>query len=107
MIAKEKKTLEALLALLQSGRIEKIYHAVIVGIPEKSRDTIDAKLLRVEEAKDEAKVRLDENGQNAITHYRILSANIRDKYSLVECHIETGRTHQIRVHLSSIGHPIL
>ena len=108
MIAKDKKTLDALLTLLQSGKIEKIYHTIVVGTPEKPRDTIRARLLRIEEARDEAKVRVDPNGQEAITHYRILNANICDnKYSLLECHIETGRTHQIRVHMAYIGHPIL
>lgn len=107
MIAKDKKTLESVLTLLQSGQIEKIYHAVIVGMPLKSRDTIRTKLLRVEDARDEAKVRVDEKGQEAITHYKVLKGNIEDKYSLIECRIETGRTHQIRVHMASIGHPIL
>jgi RluA family pseudouridine synthase len=108
MIAKDKKTLDALLTLLQSGKIEKIYHTIVVGTPKKPRDTIRARLLRIEEARDEAKVRVDPNGQEAITHYRILNANICDnKYSLLECHIETGRTHQIRVHMAYIGHPIL
>lgn len=108
MIAKDKKTLDALLTLLQSGKIEKVYHAIIVGAPDKSRDTVRAKLLRVEEVRDEAKVRVDANGQEAVTHYRVINANICDnKYSLLECRIETGRTHQIRVHMAYIGHPIL
>jgi 23S rRNA-/tRNA-specific pseudouridylate synthase len=59
MIAKDKKTLESLLDLLQSHQIEKVYHTLVVGTPEKPRDTIRAKLLRVEEVRDEAKVRVD------------------------------------------------
>lgn len=57
--------------------------------------------------KNEAKVIVSPHGQEAITHYRILRENIHEKYSLLECRIETGRTHQIRVHLAYIGVPIL
>jgi 23S rRNA pseudouridine1911/1915/1917 synthase len=106
-VAKEKRTLEALLALLQSGKIEKTYHALVIGMPGKPRDTIDAPLLRIDDAQDEAKVRVDPLGQRAITHYKTLREHVREKYTLLECHIETGRTHQIRVHLASIGCPIL
>ncbi len=107
MIAKEKKMLESLLSLLQNGKIEKIYHAIVVGTPAKPRDTIRAKLLRREDAQDESKVIISDLGQEAITHYRTLSTNIRNKYSLLECRIETGRMHQIRVHLTSIGTPVI
>lgn len=107
LVAKEKKMLEALLTLLQSGKIEKTYHTLVLGKPEKPRDTIDRPLLRIDNAHDEAKVRVDPLGQRAITHYKTFRQNIHKKYSLLECHIETGRTHQIRVHLASIGYPIL
>ena len=48
---------------------------------------------------------IDDNGQNSITNYEVLQE--LDNYSLVKCKLETGRTHQIRVHLSAIGHPLL
>jgi 23S rRNA pseudouridine1911/1915/1917 synthase len=107
LIAKNKKMLEMLLTLLQSGKIEKIYHTLIIGKPEKSRYTITARLERIENAKNEAKVIVSPNWQEAITHYRVLQEYIVKKYSLLECRIETGRTHQIRVHMASIGNPIL
>ena len=107
MIAKDKQTLEKLLDLLQHEGIQKIYHTIVVGTPLKPRDTIRARLLRVEDAQDEAKVRVDPDGQEAITHYSTVKANIRDKYSFLECRIETGRMHQIRVHMASIGIPVL
>lgn len=107
LIAKEKKVLETLLSSLQSGKIEKIYHAIVIGKPPKPRGTIEKKLRRIENAQDEAKVQVAKDGQEAITHYRTLEENIQGKYSLLELRIETGRTHQIRVHLVSIGCPIL
>jgi RluA family pseudouridine synthase len=107
IIAKEKKALEKLLDILQSGKMEKIYHTIVLGKPPRPRDTIDVKLLRKEDAKDEAKVIVSPLGQVAVTHYRTLQENIGEKYSLLECHIETGRTHQIRVHMAHIGTPVL
>jgi RluA family pseudouridine synthase len=109
LIAKEKKTLESLLSELQWHKIEKIYHAIVGGIPKKSRDTLRDKLLRIENAQNESKVRIDPAGQTAITHYLKLTTFSRDgeSLSLLECSIETGRMHQIRVHLASIQSPII
>lgn len=58
---------------LQSHKIEKIYHTIVSGIPTKYQDTIRARLLRIDNAKNEAKVRVDESGQSAITHYKIIN----------------------------------
>lgn len=111
LIAKDKNVLELLLSDLQSHKIEKIYHALVIGKPLKNTDTIRKKLLRVENAHSEAKVRVDQDWQNAITHFHLLHTyhwnKADDQYSILECRIETGRTHQIRVHLASIDCPIL
>jgi 23S rRNA pseudouridine955/2504/2580 synthase len=115
LIAKEKPTLEALLLELQSHKIEKIYHAIVVGMPKEKKGTINKRLLRIENARNEAKVRVDENGQSAITHYRLVNSTElkspttwnTEVVSLLECRIETWRTHQIRVHLSFDNCPIL
>lgn len=100
------KTDEALkeLTLLfkERNNIDKRYLALVSGIPSEEEGTINAPLI-----KDETKgiVRVSKEGKEAITKYRVV-----EKYndcSLLECELLTGRTHQIRVHLASIGHPIL
>ena len=91
LIAKEKHTLEKLLEELQSHKIEKIYHALVLGIPGTQTGTIRAKLKRIENAKNEAKVQVSEDGQSAVTHYKVLSTFFlgKDTCSLIECRIET------------------
>ncbi len=100
------KTDEALkeLTLLfkERNNIDKRYLALVAGIPEQDEGEINAPLLKDEE---KGIVRVSKNGKEAITRYKIL-----EKYansSLVECELLTGRTHQIRVHLAYIGHPII
>lgn len=109
LIAKDKQVLESLLVDFQKHKIDKIYHAIVSDIPIKQEGTIRNRLLRTENPKNEAKVRIDDAGQTAITHYSVLENFIigSQHFSLIECRIETGRTHQIRVHLSHIGHPVL
>ncbi len=87
-------------AALQSD-IEKIYYAVVSG-NVSGEGTIDAPIAREQESIIKRVVR--EDGQRAVTHYKVLSSN--EKYSLLEIHLETGRTHQIRVHFAHIGHPL-
>ncbi|NCP77398.1 RluA family pseudouridine synthase [Candidatus Gracilibacteria bacterium] len=108
MIAKTKPSLDVMLKALQSNKIEKIYLAVCLGVPPETRGVIKKKLRRLEHAERENKIIIDEEGgQTAITHYQVLETGIQGKYSLIECRLETGRMHQIRVHMSSIGCPIL
>ena len=82
-------------------RIRKTYLAAVTGDPPGS-GTIDAPLGRTEESIIVRCIRPD--GQRAVTHFRTVSRGA--KYSLVELHLETGRTHQIRVHMASIGCPL-
>ena len=106
LIAKNKPTLDALLALLQSQQIEKIYHTITIeNSTVKSRDTIRSKLERYDGGGG-SKVRVSEVWEPSVTHYSTLK-NLSNKYRLIECRLETGRMHQIRVHLSSIGLPIV
>lgn len=88
-------------ANLLQGCCEKVYFAAVEGITDES-GTIDAPIARQQESIIMRCVRDD--GQRAVTHYKRLEHN--ERYSLEEIHLETGRTHQIRVHFAHIGHPL-
>ena len=91
----------ALAANLLQGKCEKVYYAAVTGeIPESG--TINAPIARERESIIIRCVR--EDGQYAVTHYKRMAYS--GKYSLAEIHLETGRTHQIRVHFAYIGHPL-
>ncbi len=107
LIAKTKRALDAMLSALRNGGIEKTYLAVTVGTPEPAAGTVRKRLLRQETGKRSEKVVTDPAGLSAVTHYRVVGKGVPDKYAVVECRIETGRTHQIRVHLASLGTPVL
>ena len=88
---------------LIKSKINKEYICLCSGIFDKKDGTINLPIARKENSIIERCI--DENGKEAITHYKILKEF--ENYSLVLCKLETGRTHQIRLHMSSIGHPIL
>ena len=85
--------------------VERIYQAVIWGVPQKNRSTIDQPLGRDPGDRKKMAVVDDHKGKKAITHYKVLQRY--DHLSLVDVTLETGRTHQIRVHLAWQGHPVL
>lgn len=108
IVAKTKSALESLLNQLQSNKIEKIYCAITIWTPIEKNWIIKKKLLRLEWAKNENKIQInEEEWQRAVTHYKVVSENIKWRYSLIECRLETWRMHQIRIHLASIWVPIL
>lgn len=84
------------------NNISKVYYAVICGCPDEREGTIDAPIRREQESLIKRCVAQD--GQRAVTHYKVLSSC--GKYTYVKVTLETGRTHQIRVHFSYIGHPL-
>jgi 23S rRNA pseudouridine1911/1915/1917 synthase len=92
----------------ESG-LERGYLAFVWGVPDRPRGSIDAPLDRHPHARDKRAVRA--GGRHAVTHWRLLEryagADGKPVASLLACTLETGRTHQIRVHLAHIGHPIM
>ncbi|MFZ5693604.1 MAG: RluA family pseudouridine synthase [Pseudomonadota bacterium] len=93
----------------RTGDLERGYLAFVWGAPDRPRGTIDAPIDRHPHNREKMAVR--QGGRDAITHWevreRYAGADGKPVASLIECRLETGRTHQIRVHLAHIGHPIL
>ena len=104
IIAKNQYAHMALSKEMQLNHLEKRYLAVVHGHLQKEEGTIDLPIFKPEDEESRFKRIIDERGQRSITHYKVVK-NFKDA-TLVECLLETGRTHQIRVHLSHIGHPI-
>ena len=94
---------ECLINQMKNNQFKKEYLAVCDGIFDEKSGTINLPIARKENSIIERCI--SENGQTATTHYEVLKEF--DNYSLVKCSLETGRTHQIRVHMSAIGHPLL
>ncbi|HEY7299516.1 MAG TPA: RluA family pseudouridine synthase [Xanthobacteraceae bacterium] len=93
----------------RSGPLERDYLAFVWGVPDRPRGTIDKPIGRHPRARDKMAVRAD--GRTAVTHWELREhysgADGTPAASLLACRLETGRTHQIRVHLAEIGHPLL
>ena len=102
--AKNDKAHLALAEQLQDHSLARVYEAVTVGGLKEDAGTVDAPIGR--HPVDRKKMAIDpRNGRRAVTHWTVL--NRYPGYTHVECRLETGRTHQIRVHMASIGHPLL
>ena len=103
------RALSAQFANKTEGALERGYLALVWGAPDRPKGTIDAPLDRHPQARDKRAVR--EGGRQAVTHWQVLERfagpDGKPVASLLACTLETGRTHQIRVHLAHIGHPIL
>lgn len=94
---------ECLISQMKNNEFKKEYLAVCNGIFDKKFGTISLPIARKENSIIERCI--SEDGQPSITHYEVLKDF--DNYSLVKCSLETGRTHQIRVHMAAIGHPLI
>ena len=103
IIAKNDKAHIALSEQLKNHEIKKTYIALVRGVVKENNATINMPIARSK--KDRKKMDVDKNGKEAVTHFKVLK-RFQD-CTLLEINIETGRTHQIRVHLSHIGYPII
>lgn len=101
VVAKTERAYTALKRAFKERTPKKIYHAVVQGLPDPMEGTIDAPIGR--HPGHDWKFAVLEGGRDSVTHYKVIEAFGRA--SLVEVHLETGRTHQIRVHFSAFGHP--
>ena len=88
---------------IKNREVTKIYIALVRGIVKENEATIDMPIGR--STKDRKKMAVNKNGKNAITHFTVLKRY--QKYTLLQIKIDTGRTHQIRVHMAEIGHPVI
>lgn len=103
MVAKNDKAHESLVSQLKAKTTKRKYVAIVHGVMPHDRGTIDAPIGRDKSDRQRMTV-TDENSRDAVTHFNVLERF--DGYTLVECQLETGRTHQIRVHLKYIGFPL-
>jgi 23S rRNA pseudouridine1911/1915/1917 synthase len=101
VVAKSERAYTALKRAFKERTVDKVYHAVVQGLPDPLTGTIDAPIGR--HPGHDWRFAVIEDGRHSITHYEVLEAF--GKASLVEVHLETGRTHQIRVHFSALRHP--
>ena len=104
LICKNDFSHKALAKQLEEHSITRRYHAICSGRLKEEQGTVSAPIGRDEKNRKQQAINY-KHGKEAITHYRLLE-NLQNA-SLLECRLETGRTHQIRVHMKSIGHPLL
>lgn len=101
VVAKSERAYSVLKQAFRDRTVDKVYHALVQGHPDPFQGTIEAPIGR--HPGHDWKMAVVDGGRHAVTHYDTLEAHRRA--TLVRVHLETGRTHQIRVHMAAIGHP--
>jgi 23S rRNA pseudouridine1911/1915/1917 synthase len=105
VVAKTNVAHEGLARQFAAHSIDRRYLAIVNGIPKAKEGTIDAPLARSAANRKKIAIVEGRRGKRAVTHWKRL--NVLKDAALVECRLETGRTHQVRVHMASIGHPLV
>jgi 23S rRNA pseudouridine1911/1915/1917 synthase len=105
LVAKTDVAHEGLAKQFAAHSIDRRYLAIVSGVPQQSQGIVDAPLARSAANRKKIAVVAGPRGKRAVTHWKRLNV-LRDT-TLVECRLETGRTHQVRVHMASIGHPLI
>lgn len=104
VICKNDKCHNMIAEQLKEHSIERTYHAIVTGVIKEEDGIVNRPIGRHPD--DRKKMTVNEkNGKTAVTHYKVLERF--NGYTYIQCNLETGRTHQIRVHMSSLGHPLL
>jgi 23S rRNA pseudouridine1911/1915/1917 synthase len=105
VVAKTDVAHEGLARQFAAHSVGRRYLAIVNGIPKASQGTVDAALARSAANRKKIAIVEDKRGRRAVTHWQRL--DVLNDAALVECRLETGRTHQVRVHMASIGHPLI
>lgn len=103
VVAKTDRTHVGLAKQFADHSIDRRYKAIVSGRPIRPAGSVDAPLAR--SPQNRKKIAIVQTGKRAVTHYRTIAP--LNEAALIECKLETGRTHQVRVHMASIGHPLL
>jgi 23S rRNA pseudouridine1911/1915/1917 synthase len=105
VVAKSDQAHEGLARQFKDHSIRRVYQAIVNGLPTKLAGTVDTWIGRSDGDRKKMAVQREGRGKHAITHYKVVQR--MHGSALIECRLETGRTHQVRVHMAHLGHPLL